>query len=251
MAPMIRHVYPNRRGTPMNSTSHKRGKSNDDATSGPAENGRIDPATIGTTTTGPGPGPDPELKSRIDPASIAVDWEVEAYTDEEDRKPAARWGSPPKDNFVRAHPTWKFGVYLLDCRESAGLDAEYVLGKAVARRLVDADEPLRSADVYLLCDRDGGFTFWPVRLGDPGQPRDLSGPVRSALQAVEQARRGWAKVYWRSRSGSMGWRARAAKVALDEPAWPEDPTALFLELIAARYIGDPADQRILKYIGEA
>jgi hypothetical protein len=193
----------------------------------------------------------PELLSRIDPADIAVDWETEAFTDEEDKKPAARWGSPPKDSFVRVHLSWSMGVYLLDCRKTGGLDSEFVLHKDVARRLVDDDLPIGSAQVYLLFDRDGGLTFWPVRMGDPGEPKDPSDYVKAAMMAIEKGRQDWVKIYWRKRKGANGWKARTARVQLGDPEFPTDPTALFLEVIADRYIRDPNDQRILKYIGEA
>jgi hypothetical protein len=142
-------------------------------------------------------------------------------------------------------------VYLLDCRKSGGLDAEYVLSKPVAKRLVDADLPLGSAQVYLLVDRDGGLTFWPVRLGDPGETKDPSDYVKAALQAVQNAIGGWVKIYWRKRAGSNGWKTRTARVELVDPEFPADPMALFLEVIADRYISDPFDQRILRYSGEA
>src|SRR5262249_18052016 len=131
------------------------------------------------------------------------------------------------------------------------LGAEYVLSRDVARRLIDADEPVSSVQVYLLINRDGGYVFWPVKLGDPSEQRKPSDHVKTALAAVEKARREWVKITWQSRKGVNGWRARAARVEIPEPTWPDDPMALFLEVISDRHINDPDDPTILKYLGEA
>jgi hypothetical protein len=194
---------------------------------------------------------EPVLRSRIDPASIMVDWDVEGLVEDDDQGSAARWSRPPKDNFVRAHPSWSIGVYILDCRASLGLGAEYVLSKEVARRLIEEDEPVAAAQVYLLVDRDGGYLFWPVKLGDPSEQQKPSDHIKTAMAAIERARREWVKIYWRSRKGFNGWRARAASIVLPDPAWPEDPMDLFLQAVSDRHIKDPNDQVIRKYLGEA
>jgi hypothetical protein len=209
--------------------------------------GRIDPATGGIPPTA-----GPTLRSRIDPASIAVDWDVEALADEHEEGLDAKWGRPPRDNFVRAHPTWTTGVYLLDCRDSLGIGAEYVLAKDVARRVIEEDEPVGMVQVYLLTDRDGGLRYWPVKLGDASEPQTKpSDHVKTAMAAVERARHEWVKIAWRSRKSVNGWRARKARIDIPEPTWPDDPMALFLQVVGDRYIDDPNDPVILKYLGEA
>jgi hypothetical protein len=197
------------------------------------------------------PIPGPSLRSRIDPASIVVDWDVEDLVDEDEKGPVAKWSRPPRDNFVRAHLTWTTGVYLLDCRESLGLGAEYVLARDVARRLMDEDEPVAAAQVYHLTTRDGGYLYWPVKLGDPAEQQKPSDHIKTAMAAIERARHEWVKITWRSRKGVNGWRTRAARIELPEPVWPEDPMALFLQVVSDRYIDDPNDAVIRKYLGEA
>jgi hypothetical protein len=210
-------------------------------------NGRIDPTTIGIP-----PALEPSLRSRIDPAAIAVDWDVEALADEHEEGLDAKWGRPPRDNFVRAHSTWTTGVYLLDCRDSLGMGAEYVLAKDVARRVIEEDEPVGRVQVYLLTDRDGGLRYWPVKLGDASELETKpSDHVKTALAAVERARHEWVKIVWRSQKGVNGWRARKARIDIPEPTWPDDPMALFLQVVGDRYINDPNDKVILKYLGEA
>jgi hypothetical protein len=205
----------------------------------------------GPTTIDAAPIAGPSIRSRIDPASIMVDWNVEGLVEEDDQGPVARWGRPPRDNFVRAHPTWTTGVYLLDCQDSLGLGAEFVLGKKVAHRLIEEDEPVSAAQVYLMMMRNGGFRFWPVKLGDPSAQQKPSEYVKTAMAAIERARREWVKITWRSGKGVNGWRTRAARIELPEPGWPEDPMALFLQVVSDRYIDDPNDPVIRKYLGEA
>jgi hypothetical protein len=179
-----------------------------------------------------------------------VDWDVEGLADDEDKGLAAKWSRPPRDSFVRAHPTWTAGVYLLDCRESLGLGAEYVLSREVALRLAEEDEPVSSAQMYLLANRDGGLLFWPLKLGDPTEQRKPSDHVKTATAAIERARREWVKIVWRSRKGINGWRTRAARIELPEPVWPDDPMVLFLDVASDRYIDNPVDPVIHKYLGE-
>jgi hypothetical protein len=212
-----------------------------------AENGRLDPAAILASAAA-----GTSLRSRIDPASIAVDWDIEALADEHEEGLDAKWSRPPKDNFVRAHPTWTTGVYLLDCRDSLGIGAEYVLTRDVAHRVIEEDEPIGRAQVYLLADRDGGFRYWPVKLGDAGEPQTKpSDHIKTAMAAIERARHEWVKIAWRSRTGVNGWRVRKARIAIPEPTFPDDPMALFLQVVSDRYIDDPNDKVILKYLGEA
>jgi hypothetical protein len=193
----------------------------------------------------------PSLRFRIDPASIAVDWDVENLVDEDDQGPDGKWGGPAKDTFYRAHPSWTIGVYLLDCSKSRGPGAVYVLSKDVARRLIEEDELVTAAQVFLLVDRDGGYIFWPVKLGDPSQQQKPSDHVKTAMAAIERARRESVKITWRWASGGNGWRTRAARVEIPEPVWPADPMALFLQVVGDRYIEDPQDEVIRKYLGEA
>jgi hypothetical protein len=193
------------------------------------------------------------LKTRIDPASIAVDWDAEGLAEDEDQAPGATWSRPPKDNFVRVHPTWTMGVFLLDCRASQGLDAEYILAREVARRVMEAGEPVTAAQVYLLIDRDGGLRYWAVKLGEAplAQTQKPSDYVKTARAAVERARREWIKITWQSRAGFNGWRTRAAKVEIPDPVWPADPAQCFFDVVSDRWIADPQDDLIRKYLGEA
>jgi hypothetical protein len=140
---------------------------------------------------------------------------------------------------------------LLDCSDSLGLGSEFVLSKAAAHRVIEEDEPIARVTVYLLVDRDGGLRFWPVKLGDarelPGKPSDY---VKSAHKAVEEARQGWVKIIWRSRKGANCWRTRPARIKIPDPAWPEDPRAVFLRTIDDRFIDDPDDKIIRRFLGE-
>jgi hypothetical protein len=197
------------------------------------------------------PIPEQALRSRIDPAAIKVDFDLEGLVEDDDQGPAARWSRPPRDNFVRAHTSWTIVVYLLDCRDSLGLGAEYVLSKEVARLLIEGDEPVSWVQVFLLVDRDGSYRFWPVKLGDPSEQRKPSDHITTAKAAIERARREWVKIVWRSGRGANGWRTRAARIVLPDPVWPDDPMALFLQTVSDRYIDDPNDQVIRKYLGEA
>jgi hypothetical protein len=192
----------------------------------------------------------PLREPRINPAAFAVDWDTEAYADEEDEGVDAKWARPPKDQYVRAHPTWTAGVYLLDCRESRGFEAEYILSRDVARLLIDEDEPPAATRIYLLADRDGGWRYWPVKQGDPTEQKKPD-HVKTAELAIGRARDEWVKITWRSKKGGNGWRARKARVEIPEPEWPADPMTLFLEVIKDRYIEDPDDDVILKYLGRA
>jgi hypothetical protein len=194
--------------------------------------------------------PDSSLKSRIDPADILVDWDT-GLTDEEDSGLGAKWGKPPKDNFVRAHPTWSAGAYYLDCTDSSGLGAEYLLSRPVARRLEEEDEPAVAVKIFLLINRDGGFIFWAVKLGDLTAQQKPSEYVKSALQAVEAARQKWVKIRWQSRRSINGYRTRAAQVEIPDPTWPGDIENLFLEAVSDRFISDPADKVIQRFLGEA
>jgi hypothetical protein len=190
------------------------------------------------------------LRTRIDPADIFCDWNTEGMTDEDDTGLDAKWGKPPKDNFVRAHPTWSCGAYLLDCSNSSGIGAEYVLSKEVAHKLADEDEPATAVKVFLLVNRDGGYVFWPVKLGDPTEQQKPSDYLKTALRAVEEARHKWVKIRWSSRKGFNGYRVRTGRVELPDPVWPDDIQALFLDVVSDRYINDPADKVVQRYLGE-
>jgi hypothetical protein len=152
---------------------------------------------------------------------------------------------------VRAHPDWSIGVYLLDCRGSSGFEAEYVLSRDVGAQLIEEDEPITAAKVFLLAVRDGGFLFWPVKLGDPTAEQRPSDHIKTALAAIEEARHKWVKIAWRWRKTINGWRARAARIDIPDPPWPEDPLALFLETVSDRFIDKADDQVILRYLGKA
>jgi hypothetical protein len=194
--------------------------------------------------------PERPLISRIDPADILVDFDADIFADEDDKAPQARWGSPPKDSFVRIHPTWHAKLYLLDCRKTQGLDAEYVLRKDIAKYVMEQELPLGWASVYLVVDRDGGLTLWPIRMGDPADMKDSSNYTRAAMTAVEKAREKWVKIYWRQRRGGNGWRTRAARIEIPEPTFPDDPMAVLTEVIADRFIAARDDKRLRKFLGE-
>ena len=203
----------------------------------------------GVTTSRDAGIPMPELKSRIDPSSIVVDWDVAAVEAETDHGPEAVFGRPRKDGFVRAHPAWSTGVYLIDCRSAVGFGAEYVLAHAVAKALLLEDQPVVAAQIHLLAVHGGGWIFWPLKLGDPTEVRKPAQHVTSALAALAEARKEWVKIFWRN-GRTSGWRWKPAKARLDDPTWPEDPLTLFLETIADRFIDSLADPVIKAYLGE-
>jgi hypothetical protein len=198
-----------------------------------------------------GPIAGPSLRSRIDPASIAVNWVDEGLVEEDDQGPEARWGRPPRDNFVRAHPTWTCGAYLLDCTDSQGIGAEYILSKEVARQVEDEDEQVTAVEVYLLVNRDGGYVFWALKRGDPTEQQKPSDYLKSARAAVKEARQKWVKIKWSPRKGFNGYRSRAARVEIPDPVWPDDIMAMFLDVVSDRYIDDPQDKTIQRFIGKA
>jgi hypothetical protein len=148
------------------------------------------------------------LRSRIDPDEITVDWEVEGLVEEgEDATQKARWSGPPRDNFVRAHPKrWSTGAFLLDCRDSQGRDAEFILHKDIARRLIEEEEPVKAAQVYLLMDRDGNSIYWAVRMGEAAEMglRKPTNHIKTAMEAIERAGREWVRITWRGSGGSGG-----------------------------------------------
>jgi hypothetical protein len=226
----------------------------------PGSNGQAAeaPADIGSPTESKGDTSSLKgLISRINPDDIAVDWEAEGLVEaDEDTARPARWGGPPKDNFIRAHASWSTGAYLLDRRTSHGKDAEYVLTKAVANWLLTEEgeeESVTAAQVYLLADRDGALIFWPVRMGLALELelRNPSDYVKSSKEAIARARGEWVKVVWRGAKGGMTWKVRAARVKLPEPTWPDDPMALYLRVIKDRYIDNPDDDVIQKHVGRS
>jgi hypothetical protein len=193
---------------------------------------------------------DSPLRTRINPEDILVDWDTEGLTEEDDTGQNAKWGKPPRDNFVRAHPTWSCGAYLLDCKDSLGLGAEYILSKEVAQRLEKEDEPATAVKVFLLVNRDGGYVFWALKLGDPTAQQKPSDYLKSALRAVEEARHKWVKIKWSSGRGFNGYRVRPGRAEIPDPVWPDDIQAMFLDVVSDRYINDPVDKVIQRFLGE-
>jgi hypothetical protein len=186
-----------------------------------------------------------------------VDLIGEGLVDEEDQGVEAKWDRPPPDNFVMAHPTWTMGVYLLDCTESEGFDATYILGREAAQRIIDAEHEVTAVEVFLLGVRGGGWVFWGIKLGSPQSPKSSSDDyLKSARAAIAAARARYVKITWQNRpvmaaKTRRGYRTRAIKVeGIPAPDWPKDPRALFLETIEERYIRNPEDDKILKYLGE-
>jgi hypothetical protein len=88
-------------------------------------------------------------------------------------------------------------------------------------------------------------------MGNAADPPKPSDHVTTARAALERAKSEWVNVAWHWRKTKNGWRARAAKVEIPEPTWPEDPTGLFLQTIGDRYVDDPQDEVIRRYLGEA
>jgi hypothetical protein len=239
-----------RNSTPLGSRSPLDGQASfldTPSPAGPADD-NDKAAHAGQASPAPVPQDGPTLQTRINPEDLLCDWDQEALT-AEDEGLAAKWGKPPADNFVRAHPTWSGGCYLLDCTSSHGMEAEYIVARAVAHRLEEEDEPAKAIEVYLLADRDGGFIFWAIKLGDltRQKPSDF---LRSAKRAIVEARQKWVKIRWNDRRGVKGYRTRPARIEILDPVWPDDPQALFLETVANRYISDPTDQIIRRYLGE-
>jgi hypothetical protein len=194
--------------------------------------------------------PTPGLRCRIDPGEFLVDWDTEAIADPDDAGPDARLRKPPRSDFLRAHPNFKIGTYLIDLSDSHGMDAVYVLSRKVADVLLDEDEAVQAADIFLLAAREGGYVFWPVKYGNPTEPRRPSAYVRTALAAVQAARERWVKIRWRGRGQDAGYRFRNARAKIAEPVWPPDPLALFREAVADHYIDDVNDPVIRRLLGE-
>jgi hypothetical protein len=179
-----------------------------------------------------------------------MDWDTEGIADADDTGPDARLGKPPRSDFVRAHPTFKAGGYLLDLTDTFGMDAVYVLAIPVGETLLDEDEAVQAVEIYLLATREGGFIFWPVKLGDPREPRKPSSYLRTALAAVQAAREGWVKIRWRGNGQSAGYRARKPRIEIPEPVWPPDPMTLYLDTVKDHFIDDVNDPVIRKLLGE-
>jgi hypothetical protein len=203
----------------------------------------------------PMPAP-PPLASRIDPADILADPDVDIFPDddEDDAKgKGARWGSPPKSGHVRVHPAWVGKLYVLDFRKEGDRDREYILTKPLAKVVMDEELPLTFMEVYLVVDRDGLLTFWPLRLGDPTEMGEDRDDILLARKAIARGRVEWTKIYWRRRKTSTGWRARGLRKGMiveDQPAFPDDPTALLMKVIGDRLISDRQDPRFRKFLGE-
>jgi hypothetical protein len=215
----------------------------DDATGDPEPGGECQQAAP--------PTPTPELTCRIDPKDLQVDWDTEGITDDDDTGPDARLGRPPRSDFVRAHPTFKFGIHLIDLTDTHGMEAIYVLSKSVAEKLLDEDEPVQAAEIYLLAAREGGYVFWAIKIGNPTEPRKPSSYVRTARAAVQAAREGWVKIRWRGNGQNAGYKTRKARVEIPDLDWPPDPRALFLETARDHYIESVDDPVIRKLLGEA
>jgi hypothetical protein len=194
--------------------------------------------------------PSPGLKSRIDPKDLLVDWDTDGIADADDTGPDARLGKPPRSDFVRAHPTFKVGAHLLDVTDTYGMDAVYILSRPVAEKLLDEDEAIQAVDIYLLVARGGGYVFWPIKLGDPTGPRKPSPYVRAVTAAVEAAREGWTRIYWKGSGQNAGYRTRSTRTEVPDPAWPPDPMALYLDTVKDHYIDDINDPLIRKLRGE-
>jgi hypothetical protein len=197
---------------------------------------------------------EPALKTRINPADILIpDDELEELTETDDEGSKAKWSRPKRDTFYRAHPTWTAHIYVLDCRKSGGLDDEYILSRRAAKPVLASEVPPSLVEVYLLANRDNKFLFWPVSRGDALEAanRDMPDHVQTAREAVAKARVDWVRIFWKGSKGDNGWFTRKAQVDLPDSSWPEDVQALFFETVHKRYIDDPDDQRILRYLGRA
>jgi hypothetical protein len=191
---------------------------------------------------------DSGLESQVDPSGVFSNWDTEAFSGPDESGPKGHWGKPPKDNFVRVHPTWRRDVGIVDCKRSIGLDAEYIVTPRVVQALVDLDEDVSKARVFALMDRDGGLIFWAVKFGLATDlvEQKSSDYVKSANAAIERGKSEWIKIVWRIKA----YRTRPARGDLPEPQWPEDLTAIFIETVKERLIDDPKDPVIQKYIGE-
>jgi hypothetical protein len=191
---------------------------------------------------------DSGLESKVDPSGVFSDWDTEAFASPDESGPEGRWGKPPKENFVKVHKTWRRDVGILDCTQSLGLDAEFIVTPRVVQALVDLDETVSKARVFALMDRDQRLIFWAVRFGLATDllEKKPSEYVKSATAAIERGKSEWIKIIWRT----GGYRTRPARGDLPEPQWPDDLDAVFLEAVKDRLIDDPKHVVIQTYIGE-
>jgi hypothetical protein len=183
-----------------------------------------------------GSGP-PKVSDPFDPAALRLagmaDVEVEKVLTS---VPVRR---PKRTEFIRVHPVHVLDTLLLE-REGE-MEREIYLVSSGVQALVLPE--LRRTRLYVAINRRGTVILWPIKL--PGDGNDRGRRVAdTALQAAEQAKTLWTKVFWNRDLG--GYEFARAKGDLGEPQWPDKGFRDLLE-IAFRYnLIDREDHPVIK-----
>jgi hypothetical protein len=128
--------------------------------------------------------------------------------------------NPPKQDFVRTHPTLRLDVALLELKE----EREFYLVRP--EMYAELAEEIISVRLYLTATRLGGIFLWAVRLPSTDGRRDLWQASRE--NAAVAAMTDWVRVIPNLAAGM--YDTRKAAIPLPEPEWPELSLSQLLKL---------------------
>jgi hypothetical protein len=120
---------------------------------------------------------------------------------------------PNRQEFIRVHPgeDWRLATMILELKEKG----ETFL---VDQNLWEAlPEELIPKILYMVINRQGVITLWPIRL--PGEDGRLDEWNRSALEAAGIAEKQWTRIAANRFLGA--YEAYRAAADFQEPEWPD------------------------------
>ena len=188
-----------------------------------------------------GPPADP-----FDPASLRLSHDFTAALGVKEVVASVLAEKPKGEWWVRVHPSESYSLEtaVIELKE----DREVYL---VAPSLwpVLADEPtFGPRALFTSMNRQGRLFLWPCRL--PGPDGKTPDWITLPLEAVRQARTGWARFFWDAGQGRHRIKTAAAEWA--EPTWPDLSFPQLLKLAFKDRFIQTADHPVLRKLrGEA
>jgi hypothetical protein len=120
---------------------------------------------------------------------------------------------PNRQEFIRVHPgeDWRLATMILELKEKGEtfLVDQNLWG--------DLQQELIPKILYMVINRQGVITFWPIRL--PGEDGRHDPWNRSALEAADMAQKQWVRVA--ANRSLCAYEVYPATADIQEPEWPE------------------------------
>jgi hypothetical protein len=148
---------------------------------------------------------------------------------------------PKRTEFFRVNPDPRYTLdtYLLE--RDAEMDKErYLVVGGLQQTLI---QELRRVRLFTAINKSGTLFLWPIRLPSDGAAY-MQRIADSALQAAEEAKRLWVRVWWNRDLGA--YEMARAKGDLGSPQWPDKSFRDLLEIGFRNNLIDRADHPVIR-----